>query len=86
MKLIVEAEDRSTSFRQVTGGSVVETSVAGLDEADAEKLKDEMETEAFSTTLNQNIVNDPEIKDFEVTAIATPEIDVEPGELIDLQI
>ena len=42
MKLIVEAEDRSTSFRQVTEGSVVETSVAGLDETDAEKLKDEI--------------------------------------------
>ena len=86
MELIVESEGRSTSLTQVTRGSVVETSVAGLDKTEAEKLKDQIEAKDFLTTLNQNIEKDQKIKDFQVTEIATPEIDVEPGELIDLQI
>ena len=82
MKLISKPVKRSTSSRQLTEESVVETSVAGLTEEDANTLKSEMETEDFKITLNKNIFMDTEIKELLVSTIAAPKVEVELGKLI----
>ena len=82
MTLILDVNSRSISSRQNSGKSVVKATVAGLTEGDANKLKDTLESETFSKTLNQNIGDDPKIKDYQVTAIAAPEIKDETGKLI----
>ena len=82
MKLISKPVERSTSSRQLTEESVVETSVAGLTEEDANTLKSEMETEDFKITLNKNIFMDTEIKELLVSTIAAPKVEVELGKLI----
>ena len=82
MTLILDVNSRSISSRQNSGKSVVKATVAGLTEGDANKLKDTLESETFSKELNQNIGDDPKIKDYQVTAIAAPEIKDETGKLI----
>ena len=82
MTLIPNVISRSISSRTTSEKSVVKATVAGLTEGDANKLKDTLETETFSKTLNQNIGDDAKIKDFQVTAIAAPEIKDETGKLI----
>ena len=84
MTLILDVNSRSISSRQNSGKSVVKATVAGLTEGDANKLKDTLETGTFLTKLNQNIADDPTIKDFQVTAVAAPEIKDETGKLIKL--
>ena len=81
MKLISKPVERSTSSRQLTEESVVETSVAGLTEEDAKTLKIEMETDDFIITLNENIFRDTEIQELLVTRIAAPKVEVELGKL-----
>ena len=84
MTLILDVNSRSISSRQNSGKSAVKATVAGLTEGDANKLKDTLETGTFLTKLNQNIADDPTIKDFQVTAVAASEIKDETGKLIKL--
>ena len=81
MQLISKPVERSTSSRQLTEERVVETSVAGLTEEDAKTLKNEMDTDDFIITLNENIFMDTEIQELLVTRIAAPKVVVELGKL-----
>ena len=67
-------------------GSKVVVSVAWLTKANAEKLQLKIQEPEFMTNLKNEISRESMIKDYEVTNIASPRIDVKPGKLILLYI